>query len=536
MASYNLSELFELVADTVGDRTAVIAGSTVTRSYAELDERANRLAHHLAAAGVGVGDPVGLLLHNGAEYLEGMLAAFKIRAVPINVNYRYVERELEQLFVDAGLAALVFHRRFGTEVTAVAPDVPTLRHLVVVDDASDDPIPESAAGYEAALAAASPDRDFTGRSGDDRYIAYTGGTTGLPKGVLWRHEDIFFAAMGGGDPTRTEGAIDTPAQLAERVLPVPAIQVMTAPLMHVSGHWGAFSGLFSGNTVAMPDPGRFDPVAVLDFAARVGANVITLVGDAMVRPIAELLDAHPGRWNLDGLFVVASGGALLSSTTKDLVHRVLPAVIVLDGFGSTETGVATSEVRLPGAGGVDRARFAPDASIAVLDDDLRPVAPGSGAVGRLARRGRLPIGYHGDPERTAATFVEVDGVRWALPGDEATVEADGTIVLQGRTSQTINTGGEKVFAEEVEEVLLAHPAVQDCLVVGVPDERFGQRVAAIVEPRPGTSPTLDDVQNHCRESLAGYKVPRALVLVDAIARGPNGKADYAWARATAADG
>lgn len=531
--SYNLSELFEEVVDAVGDRTAVIVGARRECTYAQLDERASRLAHVLARTGVGAGDHVGLLLMNGTEYLEGMLAAFKLRAVPVNVNYRYVARELEHLFTDADLVALVAHRRFGPAVAEVAPRVASLRCVITVDDGSGAAIPEGSVHYEAALLESSPVRDFQGRTSDDLYIAYTGGTTGMPKGVLWRHEDIFFAAMGGGDPTRTEGAITAPEQLVERILPVATVQVVTAPLMHVSGHWGAFATLYSGGTVALPEPGPFDPAAVLDLAARVGAHVITLVGDAMVRPVAELLRDHPGRWDLSSLFVVASGGALLSSTTKDLVHRVLANVIVLDGYGASETGVAASEVRLPGSDAATRARFRVDEHTAVLDDDLQPVTPGSGVVGHLARRGRLPIGYHKDPEKTAATFVEANGVRWALPGDYATVDADETIVLHGRGSMTINTGGEKVFPEEVEEVLLAHPAVQDALVVGIPDERWGQRVVAVVQPRPGASLTLEDTQEHCRRALAGYKTPRDLVVVDRIQRAPNGKADYAWARTCA---
>lgn len=528
--SYNLSVLFELVADAVGDRTAVIAGTRRECTYAQLDERANRLAHFLAGAGVAAGDHVGLLLMNGAEYLEGMLAAFKLRAVPVNVNYRYVSRELEQLFTSADLVALVAHRRFGPAVAEVAPRVASLRHLIMVDDDSGEAVPEGSADYEVALRESSPARNFESRSSDDLYIAYTGGTTGMPKGVLWRHEDIFFASMGGGDPTRSEGAITAPEELVERILPVASVQLITVPLMHVSGHWGAFATLYSGGTVVLLEPGPFDPVAVLDVAARVGAHVITLVGDATVRPIAELVRDHPGRWDLSSLFVLASGGALLSSTSKDLVHRVLPNVIVLDGYGATETGVAASEVRLPGSDTAQGARFSVDEYTAVLDDDLHPVRPGSGIVGRLARRGHLPIGYYKDAEKTAATFVEADGVRWALPGDHATVDVDGTIMLRGRGSLSINTGGEKVFSEEVEEVLLAYPAIRDAVVVGAPDERWGQRVVAVVEARSDASLTLEDVQQHCRHTLAGYKVPRELVVVDHVQRASSGKPDYAWAR------
>ncbi len=526
--SYNLSVLFELVADTVGDRTAVIAGTSRQLTYAQLDERANRLAHFLAGAGVATGDHVGLLLVNGTEYLEGMLAAFKLRAVPVNVNYRYVSRELEQLFANADLVALVAHRRFGPAVAEVAPRVASLRQLIMVDDDSGEVVPEGSVDYEVALRESSSARAFEGRSSDDLYIAYTGGTTGMPKGVLWRHEDIFFASMGGGDPTRSEGAITAPEELVERILPVASVQLVTAPLMHVSGHWGAFATLYSGGTVVLLEPGPFDPSVVLDAAARVGAHVITLVGDATVRPIAELVRDHPGRWDLSSLFVLASGGALLSRTTKDLLHQVLPNVIALDGFGATETGVAASEVRLPGSDVAQGARFSVDEFTAVLDDDLHPVRPGSGIVGRLARRGHLPIGYYKDADKTAATFIEADGVRWALSGDHATVDADGTIVLRGRGSLSINTGGEKVFSEEVEEVLLADPAIRDAVVVGAPDERWGQRVVAVVEARSGASLTLEDVQQHCRRTLAGYKVPRELVIVDHVQRA-NGKADYAWA-------
>ena len=267
--SYNLSVLFELVADAVGDRTAVIAGTRREFTYAQLDERANRLAHFLAGAGVAAGDHVGLLLMNGTEYLEGMLAAFKLRAVPVNVNYRYVSRELEQLFANADLVALVAHRRFGPMVAEVAPQVASLRHLITVDDDSGEVVPEGSADYAVALRESSPARDFEGRSSADLYIAYTGGTTGMPKGVLWRHEDVFFASMGGGDPTRSEGPITAPEELVERILPVASVQLVTAPLMHVSGHWGAFATLYSGGTVVLLEPGPFDPVAVLDVAARV---------------------------------------------------------------------------------------------------------------------------------------------------------------------------------------------------------------------------------------------------------------------------
>lgn len=527
--SYNLSELFERVVDAVPDRLAVIE-SDRQLTYAELEARANRLANHLASVGVRPGDHIGLQMLNGAEYLEGMLAAFKLRAVPVNVNYRYVERELEYLYDNADLVAVIMHRQFGPIVAAVAPGVEKLRHVLVVDDGTDAEIPAGARQYEEALAAVSSTRDFAGRSADDLYIAYTGGTTGMPKGVVWRHEDIFFASMGGGDPTTFEGPITAPEQIVDRIPQIGAVSLITPPLMHVSAHWAAFMTLFGGGTVVIPKPGTFDPVAVLQLAQRTGTHILTLVGDAMAKPLVDALKEAAGSIDLSSLMVLASGGAILSAGTKDLIRAVLPNVIVIDGFGSTETGVAGSQSSLPGGEKIEGARFKVNETTVVLDDDLRPIEPGSDEIGRLARHGRIPLGYYKDAEKTAATFVEVDGVRWVLPGDLASVDADGTILLHGRGSLSINTGGEKVFPEEVEAVLLAHPLVQDALVVGVPDERWGQRVVAVVEARRDEKVTIEDVQDHCRSELAGYKVPRDLVVVEKMQRSPNGKPDYKWAK------
>jgi 3-oxocholest-4-en-26-oate---CoA ligase len=528
MSSFNLSELFERVADAVPERTALVAHNRRI-TYAQLEERSNRLAHHLGGAGVGRGDHVGLQLLNGTEYVEGMLACYKLRAVPVNVNYRYVERELEHLFDDADLVALVVHRRFGPAVSAVAPKLEQLRHLLVVEDGSGEPLPDGALDYETELARSSPERDFEGRVSDDLYLCYTGGTTGMPKGVMWTHEDIFFGALGGGDPTRTS-PITEPEQIVERIPPDPAVQLVTPPLMHVSGHWSTLATLFAGGRAVYGEPGPWEPSATLDLIERERANFVTLIGDAMVRPVIDLVRAEPDRWDLSSLFVLASGGALCSSTTKELARAALPTVMIIDGYGSTETGVVGNERREPGGDAPSAAHFTVDDRTAVLDDDLKPVEPGSGVIGRLARRGRLPIGYYNDPEKTAATFVEVDGERWAMSGDFAHVEPDGSIVLHGRGSLAINTGGEKVFPEEVEATLLAHPGVQDTLVVGVPDARWGERVVAVVAPRDASVLTLDDLQAHCRKELAGYKVPRELVLVEQVQRGPNGKADYRWAK------
>ena len=527
MSSFNLSELFESIVDVVPDHVAIASpGRRLT--YAELDERANRLAHHLAAHGVGAGDHIGLHLLNGTEYLEGMLAAFKVRAVPVNINHRYVERELIHLFTDADLVALIVHGTFTDRVAKVLPDVPTVQHVVVVDDGSVVASELDHVDYEEALAAASPARDFDGRSGDDRYIAYTGGTTGMPKGVVWRHEDLFFAALGAGDPTLDKGPISEPAELPSRLPAFPMAQLCAPPLMHVSAHWGAFNTFFGGGKVVLLSPGRLDGDEVWRTVAAEGVNVLTVVGDAMARPILDALAADPSH-DTSLLFAFASGGALLSAATKAQVAELLPNALVIDAFGSSETGLAGSTSS--GAGDTaGAARFTVDERTAVLDDALQPVPPGSGQVGRLARKGHVPIGYHKDETKTGAAFVTVDGERWVLPGDMATVDADGTVVLLGRGSSSINTGGEKVFPEEVEGILKGHPAVFDVLVVGTPDERWGEIVTAIVALRAGHDLTLDQLTAFGREELAGYKLPRRLVVVDVVPRATNGKPDYEAAK------
>ena len=534
--TFNLADLFEVVADAVPDRTALVTDRG-RFTYAQVEDRSNRLAHALAAAGVGPGDHVGLMLVNGSEYVEGMLAAFKLRAVPINVNYRYVEGELRYLFGDADLVALVVHAQFSPQVARVAPDVPKLATVLVVDDGTPDSLP-GAIRYEDALVGADDHRpDGSARSGDDIYCAYTGGTTGMPKGVLWRHEDIFFASLGGGDPTQMGNFISDSSELPSRILEQGLVAICTPPFMHVSGHWLVFSTFFGGGTIVIPPAGRFDPAAVWRLVATERVNLISLVGDAMARPLLDAYEAAPpGSIDASSLFVVASGGAILSPSTKDRIATVLPNVIVVDGFGSSETGVVGSKSSFSGTGPDSGPRFTVNDQTAVLDDDGRPIPPGSDAVGRLARRGHIPLGYYNDEAKTAATFVTVDGVRWVLPGDMARVAEDGTVVLLGRGSVSINTGGEKVFPEEVEAALKAHPGVEDAVVVGLPDERWGERVVAVVQYGAGAAPELGELQAFCRDRLAGYKIPRELKVVDRMVRSPSGKADYRWAKDYAGDG
>jgi 3-oxocholest-4-en-26-oate---CoA ligase len=523
---FNLADLWERVVDTVPDHEALVHGAR-RFTYAQADERATRLAHALASRGIGRGDHVALYLYNGAEYLEGMLAAFKLRAVPVNVNYRYVEDELRYLLTDADAKAVLFHREFAPKLAAIRDQLPMLETFVVVDDVEAAAATAiDAVAYEDALADASRERDFGVRSADDLYVLYTGGTTGMPKGVMWRHEDLFFGAMGGaggGGP-----AITSPEQIADRCRVARTRCVPACPFMHGTAHWMAFGALFTGGTVIIPTEHRLDPGALWQLVAREDVNFLVIVGDAFARP---LLDALPQDFEVPSLRVLLSGGAILSPSLKRALVERLPGVLVVDGYGASETGGQGQSVVVAGGDIPSAPRFIVGQDTQVLDDELRPVAPG--VVGRLARRGSIPLGYYKDPVKTAETFPVVDGVRWSVPGDHAVVDADGTITLLGRGSVSINTGGEKVYPEEVEAVLKAHDDVFDAVVVGVPDDRWGERVVAVIQPRAKAAPSLDALQAHSRTHLAGYKVPREVVVVEAIERSPSGKPDYRWARAAA---
>ena len=513
---FNLADLFEAVADAVPDRELLVCeGQRLT--FAQFDERATRLAHVLTGHGVGAGDHVGLHLFNGNEYLEGMLACFKLRAVPINVNYRYVADELRYLFDDADVRVVV------SEPDLVGMLAEAGRALVSV---------ERGEPYERALAAASPARDFPARSADDLYILYTGGTTGRPKGVMWRQEDIFFAAFGGGNPAGTP--IERPEDIAERAVAGFQRCLPAPPFMHGAAQWMAWQVMLVGGSLVLSRRPRLDPTGLWDLVASERVTLLGIVGDAFARPLVDALDAAgPDRWDLSALTVVLSGGAILSPTLKEALARLLPATLIVDAFGASETGGQGRLVAVPGSL-PKRPSFAVDEHTTVLDDDHRPVTPGTGTVGWVARRGRIPVGYYKDEARTARTFPVVDGVRWAVPGDRAVLEADGTITVLGRGSESINSGGEKVYPEEVEACLKAHPSVLDAVVVGVADERWGERVTAVVAVRPATpAPSLDELAEHCRSSLAGYKLPRRLVVVEEVVRSPSGKPDYRWARQVA---
>jgi acyl-CoA synthetase (AMP-forming)/AMP-acid ligase II len=525
---FNLADLFESVVDEVGSQIAMVSHGR-RLSYAELDARANQLAHRLSRGGVEPGSRIGLQLTNGTEYIEAMLACFKIRAVPINVNYRYTSDELRYLYADASLVGLIFDRRFASVISPALDAVAA--QGVLLEVSYEEGACQLGEDYEAALRAQAPTRGFEPRSADDLYCVYTGGTTGMPKGVLWRHEDIFFAAMGGGDPISLGDHITEPEQLASRVLRPGVRALALPPFMHAAGHWLAFSNMFGGGTVITTSRGSFDPKEVWGLVEAEGVNALVVVGDAMARPLLDLLASEPGRYDLSSLMAIGSGGAVLSPATKAQIAHLLPGRIVADLFGSSETGQIGGEAPRDDPFGPPRLRVNDKTN--VLDDELHVVTPGSGDVGHLARGGHVPLGYLGDPEKSAATFVRAAGQRWALPGDLATVEADGTIVVLGRGSLSINTGGEKVFPDEVEAMLKGHPDVIDAIVVGVPDERFGERVVALLEPRFERTLDLDTLAALCHEHLTGYKVPRQFIIVDKVVRSPSGKPDYPWAKAIA---
>jgi len=530
---FNLADLFENAVDHFGEREYLVCEGE-HRTYAQMEARANRLAHHLAANGIGPGDHVGIYALNSVEWVETLWAVFKLRGVWVNINYRYVEDELAYLFDNADLKALVYQREFAPRVAGVLDRLPMLGHSVVIDDGSGaDTSPLGSVPYAEAVEGGSPERDFGPRSPDDRYILYTGGTTGMPKGVVWRQEDVFFALGGGIDPV-SNTRIDRPEAMVEKGLanPTQATMLPIAPLMHGATQWGVMGGSFVGNKVCLV--ARFEPADVWKLVAAEKVNAMMITGDAMARPLLEAVDdPEIAALDLSSWVSLSSTAALFSPSVKDLFLERFPNLILTEAIGASESGsngytmIQKGKTAMKGGPTVT-----PIMDTVVLDDDLRIVEPGSDVVGKVARRGNIPLEYYKDPVKSAETFVtDADGVRYSIPGDFATMGADGTITLLGRGSVSINSGGEKIFPEEVEGIVKGHPAVYDCIVVGVPDERWGQRVAAVVQPRDDDArPSLDSLQEHCRQHLAGYKVPRELHFVHQVQRSPSGKPDYRWAQ------
>jgi 3-oxocholest-4-en-26-oate---CoA ligase len=546
---FNLADLHDAVSDAIGDRECIVWRDR-RLTYADVADRTNRLANHLIAAGLGAHterdeidghqtgqDHLACYLHNGNEYIEAMLGAYKARVAPFNVNYRYVAEELRYLLNDAGSRAIVFHSAFADRLAEVLPDLPALTVLVQVNDGSGADLLPGAQWYEDALAAASPDRPDVDRSPDDLYILYTGGTTGMPKGVLWRQADIYVGALGGrnlgtgGEFESVEQVVDAARNGGARLLPAP-------PFMHGAGHWLAFNAMNSGSTICIQDDTvGLDPDDIWRTIEREKANILLIVGDAFGRPLVDQLEAQTASgkpYDLASLLMVISGGAPLNSTLKDRFLAELTSVMVMDAVGASETGSQMSHMSAAGQA-ASTGTFTPGPGAAIINDDLTTALDaGHEEVGWLAQKGRVPLGYLGDADKTARTFPVIDGTRYSVPGDRARLTADGVIELYGRDSVTINSGGEKIFAEEVEQAIAHHPDVYDVVCAGRPSERWGQEVVAVVQLRDGATATADELLAEAATHVARYKLPKAFRFREAIVRSPAGKADYRWAKEQAA--
>ena len=538
---FNLATVSEAIAAALPEREAVVFRHR-RFTYADLTERSRRFANFLVGVGFGCHrerkhledwesgqDHVGLYLYNGNEYLEAMLGAYKARVAPFNVNYRYVDEELIYLLNNARTRGLVYHSSLAGHVERVRSRVPTLDVLLQVPD-DETPLLAGAIDFEEALANASPERPELEWHPEDLYMLYTGGTTGMPKGVLWRHADILVASLGA---RRTDGTVLTSlpeyvarAQAAHRRhLPAP-------PFMHGAGHWVAFQALNTGGTVVIQDEvRRFDAADVLDVVERERVNNLLLVGDAFARPLVDEL-AHGGR-DVSSLKNIITGGAIMTANVKGELLEALPEVSIIDSAGSSETGGQGTQVS-DARRGASTGRFKLSAHNSVLSEDLsQELAPGHEGLGWWARTGNIPLGYLDDEAKTKATFPVINGVRYSVPGDKVRLLADNTLELHGRESVTINSGGEKIFAEEVEQALKHHPAVFDAVVAGRPSERWGNEVVAIVKLRDGAAVDVSSLLDECGKHIARYKLPKAFLFTDEIARSPSGKADYRWAKARA---
>ncbi|AHH18666.1 putative fatty-acid--CoA ligase [Nocardia nova SH22a] len=535
MVQFNIADVFETVAAAVPGRTALTYDGE-SLSYADLDGAANRAGRLFAEAGIVAGEHVSLFLKNSVEHVTSILGLIKVRAVPINVNYRYTPGELEYIFTNSDSVAIVVelpeHQR---TLAALLGSCPVLRCVVVIGAVTSELRDAAAACSVAVVSFADSDAlpstaDFGPRSGDDLYVLYTGGTTGYPKGVMWRHDDFFRRPLSGGNPYGTEvrrnlGEVGSAAQ------EFPELSfLIAAPLMHGAALFSLFTFFTLGaRVVLMRD---FDPRAVVEAIERESLQVILIVGDGMGLPLVDEMERRKDDIDFGSLYSITSGGAIWSVGVRQRMLAVKPDLLLRDNFGASETGS-------DGAFTVDETgslRMPKSPNMIVVDDELRELTPGSPQEGHIARTGNIPLGYYNDADKTARTFpVRADGTRLAVLGDMGRVESDGTIVFLGRGSQCINTGGEKVFAEEVEAALHAHPSIADALVVPVPDERMGQQVSAVIEIYPDAArPSLEDIQEHCRKTLAGYKIPRSMALVDEVKRTPAGKADYRWAKEVAA--
>ena len=557
MSEWNFADVWETVADVLPDAPALAHGER-SLTWSELDHRAANVARWLLGARVDRQDKIALYLTNCSEYLEATFACFKLALVPVNTNYRYADDELVYLWENADTVAVVFHGTFVEQIERIRSQLPRIRSWLWVDDGTA-PCPAWAVAYEAAASGSeapraartgpmAPDRPYGsaligrvvapwGRSPDDICMLYTGGTTGMPKGVMWRQDDLFARLNGSGFRRYPEdGGLD--AVRAELLRGGRGMTLLPAcPLMHGTGGFTALECLSEGGRVVTLTSRQFDPVELLDTVAREQVNGLIIVGDVFAKPILAALDAHPGHWDLTSLVGIISSGVMWSEETKQGLLGHYPGMLLIDAFSSSEAlgmGASVSS----GSSSARTARFTLGPEVRVLDPSGRDVVPGSGDSGVLALGGRIPLGYYKDEAKSAVTFRTIDGVRYSVPGDFAEVATDGSIRLLGRGSVVINTGGEKVFPEEVEEVIKTLDGVADAVVVGIPNERFGEEIVAVVELADGADPdavTPETVISQVKGRLAGYKAPRRVHLVATIGRSPAGKVDYGRHRAESAE-
>ncbi|MEB3981048.1 acyl-CoA synthetase [Mycobacterium sp. 663a-19] len=543
---FTVPAVAKAVATAIPDRELVIQGER-RYSYAQLIERSSRLAAYLHSRGLGchtersalagheVGqDLLGIYAYNGNEFVEALLGAFEARVAPFNVNFRYVKSELQYLLADSGATALIYHSAFAPRVAEVLPDLPQLRVLIQIADDSGNDLVYGAVDYETVIASSPPSPPPVQHSPDDLYVLYTGGTTGMPKGVLWRQHDIFMTSFGGRNLMTGEpfGSVD---EITAGVVAGPGAKLMILPpLIHGAAQWSVMMAITTGQSVVFGSVvDHLDADDAVRTIERERVSVVTVVGDAMARPLVDAIEK--GTADVSSVGVVANGGALLTPYVKQRLIEALPNAVVVDGVGSSETGAQMHHLSASGAVSTGTFNAGPDTFVAA--EDLSAILrPGHDGMGWLAQRGFVPLGYKGDAAKTAATFPLIDGVRYAVPGDRARHRADGSIELLGRDSVTINSGGEKIFVEEVETAIASHPAVADVVVAGRPSERWGQEVVAVVALAEGADASADELVAHAAQSLARYKLPKAIVFRPVIERSPSGKADYRWAREQAVTG
>ena len=527
--AWTLADVWEAIAASQPERPALIQGDRVI-TWGEFDERADALAAHFIARGMARQAKVAAYLYNGPEYLESYFAAFKGGFAPVNTNYRYGPEEVRYLFDNADAEAVVFHTGFTELLEKIRPQLPKVKAWIAVAEPGH-PVPGWADDYDAIVArvpAQRPVRAPWGVSGDDLLLLYTGGTTGMPKGVMWRQDDLFQVLGAGGNAALGIPPATSIAELIERIHGpehLRATMMTCAPLMHGTGQFSAFIAFNGGGTVCVLPSRKFNAIELWNEVQRLKITNIVIVGLAFSTPMLEALDANPGSWDLSSVRSMSSSGSMWSQENKRGLLGHIPGAVIADSFGSSEAVGLGASASAAGAE-AQTAAFMLGPNTGVFTEDGRRVEPGSGERGLVAVTGFLPLGYYKDEEKTAKTFKIIEGVRWSVPGDWAEVNTDGTLKLLGRGSVCINTGGEKVFPEEVEEALKRHATVRDAVVVGVPDARFGERICAVVEPEAGAEPTLAELSQHVHSQLAGYKAPRELVVVDSIGRAPNGKVDY----------